>query len=379
MNRRIPKTVKHGALIVVGLLAVSPAHADWHAVYLHPGPPHVGSGAYASGGGWQGGIATAPRPPFGLTTDHPVLWSGSAGTMIDILPISGNWDGGSVKGMSVNRQVGFVGGSNGVHAAMWRGTRESFVSLDFTGGDYIGSNALAVGGDQVVGTSYYARGRGARHAILWNAISFGWTDLNPPSSQISAAGATDGQTQGGYVIPIGEGQEHAALWRGTATSFVDLHPAGWRYSSVSGVGIGVQVGTASGLSGSARPALWHDTAQSFIDMTPGRGTFGHILATTGTVHVGEVMIDGVSSAGLWWGDSPDAFVNLHNFLAPEWWQSTATGISLHNGKYYISGRGGRTDFVRNQALLWVIDDVPTPASTSILALAGVLARRRRGR
>ncbi|QOJ00500.1 MAG: hypothetical protein HRU70_08360 [Phycisphaeraceae bacterium] len=244
--------------------------------------------------------------------------------------------------------------------------------------NYLAHTVDGTAGRQAVGSANHAR-TGNRNAILWDFDSASPTVLHPAGARWSYATATDGRTQGGRVFFNTFGQFHAALWSGSADSYVDLHPAGMRRSEVHGVADGVQVGEALTTQGRARAMLWRGTAQSAVDLTPDDVYQAWVYATTGQYHVGTTYtLDVGSRATLWLSDDPASAVNLHHFLDDGWITSTAVSASMHDGKLYISGRGSHRDYLREVAVVWVLDNVPAPGTLALpLAAAAPLALRRR--
>jgi hypothetical protein len=180
-------------------------------VDLHP-PGAVQSAAGSTDGVLQGGFVSWGS----ITAEAPVIWNGSAASAID-LSIPGH-PGGRVQGMSRGVQVGYVPFIGGDHAALWRGTPESFEDLN--GGAH-NARLFATTGRVHVGDGFM------QATLVHALINFGtpdaWLDLHPflPSQYSSFSHATsvcqDGDRiyVGGRAVNSATGQNEAVLWIGT--------------------------------------------------------------------------------------------------------------------------------------------------------------------
>ncbi len=122
--------------------------------------------------------------------------------------------------------------------------------------------------------------------------------------------------------------------------------------------------------------MWRGTAESFVDIAPPGSIASEILATTGTMHAGYSAFAGFNGAGIWMSDDPESFVDLHEYLPPEYYFSEATDISVVGSTIYVTGiaRWGPTE-----AWLWV-GTIPSPGSCVVLVFGlGVLSNHRRRR
>jgi len=369
--------MKLSCMICVVGLASRVCSADWFAVPLHPDGLAAASSGLAADGTLQGGYAWMGEPES-LNRYIPVLWEGSSQSMRSMLPQGTDFVMGRVSGMHGGRQVGTLGGS-GNRAVVWEGTAESYRVLPFNPNRYAGTEALAISGNQVVGVGYDTN-NARRRAVVWDLATWTSRDLAPAGSHSSFAEGTDGSTQVGRVLPLSGGGYRASMWRGTPGSYVDLQPQGYIDGVAWDVEGNVQVGRVLLGEVGYRAALWRGSAESFVDLTP-EGVIGaEISATTGTLHVGFVRgADGYGGATLWLGDDAGSTVNLHHFLGSEYWESTASAISVSpDGTVRISGRAMRQGYTREQAVVWVITSIPTPGTLAVVA-AGVLALGRRRR
>ncbi|MEK6701018.1 MAG: hypothetical protein AABZ53_02065 [Planctomycetota bacterium] len=348
------------------------ARADWIAIYLHNAASYQ-SQSFAAAGATQGGWARMGG------IDRPVLWNSSAQSMQVLLPQTGGWLGGEVRGMNGSRQVGWLGNQDGrLHAAVWEGSGDSFVDLDPMLAQYRGTQANAIRGNQAVGTAHYYFGNQAEdHAAVWNVAQGTFRDIHPGSGfSQSRLFATDGEYQGGWANPGVRVTIHAAMWHGTPESYVNLHPSIAHDSQVEGMAPGVQVGYATTPAGAQMAALWHGTAESFQNLNPVGAYAAEIHATTGSIHVGSVFMNSGHSWDpcVWMSDSPSSFINLRQFLAPGWGDAGATSVSIDGDRIYVTGSGAGLNGTV-EALLWV-GTVPAPGTAMVLGFGMLLGGRR---
>jgi hypothetical protein len=292
----------------------------------------------------------------------PVIWNGTAASMINLLPELTDWGRLS----SINGQ--FQGGQFRGKAAIWQGTPESRMILHPPGTPPTSGSAIAaMAGTQQVG-SYGAGGFGQQHAALWYGTPESFVDLHPSGAFLSSAGATDGSLQGGYVSLTGSGYQ-AALWAGTPESFINLTPGG--FGMVHGMVPGQQVGfkqVGPGLLNHA--AMWSGTPESFIDLDPGTTGGSKLFATCGTAQVGTANGD---RATIWFGTAQSA-VSLHDFLPPEYSFSRAFSVYEADGLFYVGSDA--THFTgRTEAFLGI--GVPAPSTAFPFALGLIFAASRR--
>lgn len=354
------------------LMTAAPAPAQWTVSNLHPGGGVLQSTATGTSGvqqvGWTG-FDQFPRAS---------LWSGSAGSWIDLHP------NGAVRsiayGTSGSQQAGRVSFNAFTYrAALWNGTAESWTDLTPLGA--VSAGAYAIAGSQQAGYSTFPLGT---FAGIWNGSAESWINLNPAGALSSVATGTSGSQQVGWSV-LDVGGRRAALWNGTAQSWVDLHPS-------SAPGITDQTTTmafaTSGLMQAGivenydlkttryvrRPCAWSGSVESFVDLTPLGSTEGEALAAWGLLQGGYAIIDGYSHAGLWSGTA-ESWEDLHAVLPPEFIASRASSLWSDGATLFVGGSGYNTTTGRQEALLWS-RPVPSPANGLGLCLALAWSRRR---
>jgi hypothetical protein len=200
-------------------------------VDLHPGTTSSASEGVA--GPRQGGYT------FVLTADfhaphHAAVWEGSPGTWTDLHP--DGWDESLIYAVTTSREVGSVGRGSlappepGVpygyitHAAMWSGTRQSFVDMHPPGAT--GLSELYGACDRwQVGLAVI---NGAGHAGLWSSTPESFVDLHTIlGTNYDNSFARAVWTDGMRIRVIGTATlapsrtEHAVLWEITEV------PASW--------------------------------------------------------------------------------------------------------------------------------------------------------
>jgi hypothetical protein len=350
-------------LLCTGLLLgtfPSAALADWTVVPLHPAGAYStfvgGVNAQQQVGSWTATAFTGPKP---------VIWSGSAGSMVNLAP--GAIDFGELYGVSGSTQFGTFNG----HASLWHGTAASRADLHPPGAPVDSASwAFGMFGSQQVG--YYSAAAGSAHAAIWSGSAASFVDLHPGGTRdISLAYGTDGVHQGGYFQPE-FGAPHAALWSGSAASMVDLNPSGADGSTIYGVVPGQQVGFAIfGSPSIDHGVMWSGTASSWVDLNP-PGSSSVLRATCGSAQVGTLH---GNNAAVWFGSAGSV---INALLPPEYSYSIATSVYESGGMFYVGGWAERNGGPLQEGFLWV--GVPAPSGLSFLCCATCLGglRRRRG-
>lgn len=301
-------------------------------------PDLVRSHVYSAGENQQVGWGT-----LGDTFRNPLLWSGIAASMVDLLPPGGFWEQGDATGTSQGRQVGWLGSVTGLrHAALWSGSAESFVDIHPAG--FRSSEAHAVRRAMAVGFAN-TNINFDRQAGWWDLGTGSYTYLHPRGARYSVADATDGRSQGG-AYAIGFGGLRACLWHGTSASFTNLHP-GWAVeSAVRGMGIdsqGRQVQVGEVINNATRDmhaAVWFGSVESYASLNPPGCRDAIIYATTGDIHVGTFIPRRGQSGWtpiVWFGNDPARFINLAPYLGPDFFGGGATGVSVVGDTLSITG------------------------------------------
>lgn len=346
-RRSLPAIVGLGvSLAASSLAATTPPATSYEATDLN-GIVASETWACGAGGSQQVGYACYGDPsPVSV---YAVLWTGSAGSAVDLHPFpSFTWSG--AEDTDGVQQVGWgqvyyvVGGRYPYivyyyRPLLWTGSAASVVDLHPAGfGDCW---VHGVGGGQEVGygsasvyiskkVGYVARD----HALLWAGSAASVVDLHPAGFTSSAAYGVAGGQQGGYDITsvhinkkVGYVvRDHALLWAGTAASVVDLHPAGFTSSLAYGVGGGQQVGYGVYTDENQHALLWAGSAASAVDLHPA----GFASSVAKRVHNGHQVGYGqyadLTQHALVWNGTAASVVDLHPFLPAGYPSSVATGI-----------------------------------------------------
>jgi hypothetical protein len=317
-------------------VSVQPA-ASWLVVVLHPGGT-LGSEALGVGDGVQVGTADS----------HAALWSGTAGSWIDMHPLgAGSSHGWSASG---TQQAGVASFDGVDHAGLWTGSAPSWVDLHppMATGDSI---AYGTDGGTQAGVASIA---GHDHAGIWSGTANSWVDLHPTGATDSIARATHGGQQVGYTY---DGSYSAALWTGTAASWVNLQPEelGDPGSFALDVHDGQQVGYISiAFPGSSElhASLWTGTAPSWVDLHPSFASSSVARGVHSGVQVGNTIIGGKHRASLWSGTAA-SWVDLHVYLPSNFSESSAESVWRDGGVTYVVGSGFNVATGRTEALMWV--------------------------
>lgn len=311
-------------------------------------------------GGWEAwALATSDSQQAGYVnfgwdypyvTNHAVLWSGSAGSFVDLNPgTKYSW----AYAAAGSKQAGAVEFGTTLSAALWSGSAGSFKNLSPNGGLY-DSQVNAMSGSQQAG---FAGFNGHGHAVIWAGSAASYADLHPAVASDSFIYATTGSKQAGTVWIGGAGTIHAALWSGTKESFVDLNPGGstrsWAYAASGSQ----QAGYAT-INGYQHAALWSGTTNSFVDLDPGQNNSA-VFAMAGPWEAGMA-----GGRACMWSGTPSSVVYLDTVLGPNadgypYGGSEARGIWVSGRNIYVVGTAlSYLRFVRykNAAILWTIRD-----------------------
>ena len=320
--------------------------------------------------GYGAGRATEGRT-------HALLWRGSAASAVDLHPSESDFGGQSSRwggNLGDSVAVGVCGGQQvgygGVMPLLWRGSAASVVDLSPSKGivlegvgraSYIpNSQALGTSGVEQVGSGQDDFSPSGLHALLWRGSGADVVELPVPSGiWDSLALGTSGEEQVGYGYwgRSSEGVTHALLWHGTAASAVDLHPSGFSSSEANGTAGGQQVGYGSGpaTGGQDHALLWRGSAESVVDLHPAGFFYSRALGTNGVEQVGW----GDQHALLWQGTAASV-IDLHTFLHPGFTASVATDIDATGD--IVGTAWGPASGNRYHAFLWKRNVPKPPAS-----------------
>ncbi|HTF89664.1 MAG TPA: hypothetical protein VK843_14715 [Planctomycetota bacterium] len=318
------------------------ASAQWIVVSLHP-PGSPGSQARSVHSGQQIGSNIVGG------AWHASLWSGTAGSIIDLHPSAGpDWSEGW--GMDGSQQVGRARLGGIWRASLWTGTASSWINLAAAGSTE--SMAHAVDAGQQVGWTYLT---GSFYASLWTGSAGSFVNLNPVGATRSSALGVKAGVQAGWAS-IG-GVDRAGMWSGTSASWIDLHPAGAIGSSARDVDGTQQVGDIADFNFTGRASLWTGSAASWVDLSPAGSGESIAHAVDAGEQVGAARFGGINHASLWSG-SAASWVDLHAFLPPNFNLSEARNIWHSGGNTYVAGFGQNTTTNTYEALLWIKSPPP---------------------
>jgi len=186
-------------------LWTSPSPASF--ISLHP-KGYSNSEGYGLSGNVQTGWAIA-----GEEISHAGFWTGSADSWVDLHPGGGGIsaatcaDGDYQYGYT--QQEGFP-----MFASVWHGAADTYQPLQ--PGQFGSSAILAAASGQQVG---WVSGAMGTHAAIWRGTVDSFIDLTPSATEAQAYG-TDGTNQVGYMLDPGY---QALFWSGTPESVINLH------------------------------------------------------------------------------------------------------------------------------------------------------------
>jgi hypothetical protein len=346
------------------------ANPGWSVTYTATilNPPGFDYDAYLTGisGSQQVGFASgAAISGF----NHAILWSGTAGSAVDLNPPGFNDSEGY--GISGTNQVGrgYSTSAAATHALLWNSTAVSAVDLHPDG--FSDSEAHGVSGSFQVGFGFNQTAS-ADHALLWSGTAASAIDLHPTAYYSSYALDVSDTAEVGYArVSAVSDREHALLWNGTAASAIDLNPSGFDDSYAFGVSGANQVGWAWGpaTGGNPHAILWSGSAASFIDLHPaGFDTSLAVdISTAGQVGYGY---DGLRFHALLWSGAAASAIDLDPFLSnlgPTFYNSQASAISDDGS---ITGYANGPDGIF--AILWTPVSVPEPGSAVLILCAAAI-------
>jgi len=337
--------------------------SQWTVTNLHPAWA-LASRAYGVSGGVQSGECDMPSPPFG-TLSHPVRWTGTADSAVDLAP--GNSVGGGAGATSGDVIAGwwwwpypcYIGGQWQTcytrQAAAWVGMTHH--NLQVSGWEY--STANDTDGEVLVGTAWSDDdvGNFFFRATVWSGPNFTYRFIHPASGVSSSfAYALDRDRVFGMIhTPYPGPQAHAAAWRLTSPSefeFADIHPAGASRSQINGAGSGQQAGAAE-FAGVWHAAVWAAHAATFFDLHSPAFTWSQAYDTASGLQVGSAGTSGGGAHAVIWATSASEYVDLHAFVPAEFISSYANAIEMAgDGTISVAGYGYNGAASRYEALMW---------------------------
>lgn len=175
------------------------------------------------------------------------LWRGSMASYVSLHPAAATQSyatatDGTFQGGYIEQPGGL-----GQYAVIWNGAPEPIATLNPPGH---AAQLLGMVPGQQVGWTVPTIGS-PTHAALWRGSAESWVDLNPSNSSRSEAWATAGTIQVGGYAPNGASLSRACAWFGTAESVVNLHsllPPGYISSLATCVSIVDGITTVGGLA-----------------------------------------------------------------------------------------------------------------------------------
>lgn len=338
------------AALAVAMTTGTTTNAEWTVAILHPAGNE--SFAYATTSSQQVGKIVVGGQ------DRAILWSGSAGSWIDLHPQMATQS--EAYGISSGQQVGRAHVNGQWHAGLWHGSASSWVDLNPIGADF--SNAAGTSGTHQSG---WVSAGGTARASLWSGTASSWVDLHPIGATQSISYGLFGEQQVGWA-QIG-GVYRACLWSGTASSWIDIHPSGASQSRAEGTSGAQQVGWAW-VGGVYMASLWNGTSASWVSLHPQGATGSDAYGVSGSIQVGSASVGGQRRASLWNG-SAASWVDLHQFLpggSESWLQSAAYSVRAEGSAIYVAGFARNNAENRNEAVLWIFTIIAHPSSYSII-------------
>lgn len=197
---------------------------------LHPADHHA-SNARGVYGDQAVGISV---PPNLYLWPHATLWDLRTGLHTDLHPSVALWsEAWATDGNLQGGRVDIEAQGQGIHAALWAGSADSFVDLHPNGASSSAVHGMAPGvqvGTAQVGTSH--------RAMLWRGSAQSAIDLTPDGAISAALNSTTGSIHGGYVRYSGSFARASIWFSDSAGDFVTLHhllPGEWRSSVITGI------------------------------------------------------------------------------------------------------------------------------------------------
>jgi hypothetical protein len=331
------------------------AQGQWTAVRLHNPELFGNSAVYSLDGPVAGGGALVGSQTLAS------LWDTATQSWSPLSPVLFS----EISGMQGGHQVGHIG----AHAALWSGTAGSAVDLHPPSSH--SSTALAVWGNTQAGYQLLTPGA-FEHAVAWHGTAASAVDLNPSWARASVAtGTAAGQQCGCAQLSVG-GATHGVLWSGSAASVVDLNPPGYIESYIYGMIPGQQAGQIRSTTAANHAAIWSGTPESVVDLNPAGFSTSRLFATCGEAQAGAAGL----IAGVWFG-TPESFVRLDQFLPAGYGISQATCVEVYQGRTIVGGYAVNNATGVEEAFVWI--NVPAPGTVAPALILAAAATRRRHR
>lgn len=331
---------------------------------MHP-PTYSESRVWGASGSQQGGFARVGN------LAHAGWWSGSTASWVDLHPATASES--MVYSTDGSIQAGYARISNVFRACLWTGDAASRVDLHPTGASQ--SFAYAAGGGKQGGSVATNMIR----ASLWSGVANTWVDLSPSGSTYAEVRAIspDGSRQGGFARFLGVFR--AGFWSGSSGSWIDLHPAGsFESSQVNAIDNSSQAGSVTeAITNRTRAALWSGATNSRIDLNPDGAIYSTVQGVGFGMQAGIATVGNVVRASLWTGTA-DSWEDLHAYLPVGYSGSHAYGIASDGVNYLVAGLAVNTATGKSEAVIWK-RPIPAPGSAMLAGLAAMMTTRRRAR
>ncbi len=318
---------------------------------------------------------------------HPMMWTGSASSAVDLLPAG--YATGAAASTRGSEQFGWAqqgGDFSYAHAFIWHGSAGNGVDLnpdDFFGSDVSDSDGVTQVGSGISGDLTSGR----YHALMWKGTAESYIDVNPKGFDNSRVDRISGNSQvgNGYVsVPYPLiSHSHALLWHGTAASAIDLNPVGMSDSWASDVFGDIEIGSVigQGTGNRVHAYLWNGSDGSGIDLNPTNYT----LRSAATAMAGKYIVGygeriGANHALIFRGGT--GLIDLQNITTGLTYEGQYLDI-VQTFAYGVDAEGnvvgsGLDDYGHEYALLWKAVPEPGPMLAMGAGLIGLMLRRKRG-
>jgi hypothetical protein len=278
-------------------------------------------GLYGASHGFQVGSERLSSYSCGRATyhiDNAYLYQGSASGAVNLHSASAlSSDGyGIANGLEVGAIVSGTKCHSMPHAALWKGSAQSFVDLQPTGKYGTTNGTFALGTDGVREVGYGLDGGNGEHAFVWSGTASSAVYLGNANSV--AYGVSGPRIVGSLGSP-----SEAILWRGKGSSVLACSSCyNWLATGIDGRNA---VGYGNAFAAPYHALYWQGTSSNAIDLNP-TGIFSSFaLGVHGKFQVGYTVNASVYHGAAWSG-SPGTYVDLHSFLPSGYTASYAYGV-----------------------------------------------------